>query len=944
MLLYRNPGEKTTSREELLDRFRKFWQGSWMELIRIAHTASFSAPAFPSTFSEARQRELKAERADALVCMGEPSAARQVLESAELAPGDLQTLESLQNSRPQQMHRAIPQDLFERGTVVPATLRYDYFVGNLRRARRGAAPGPSGITAEHLRPLLDDESDAKLLHEACTQMAQAHMPEDILQAIKLGRLTALKKSQGGVRGIVAGDFARRLVARTFAQQHGPEIERACRPFQYALSTRAGTECVAHALQASVAMDASTCILSIDGISAFDSMSRAAMMEGLAALPNASSMLPFVLSFYGRDSQYLWCDKEGQTHTVYQSEGGEQGDPLMPLLYALGQHPALDRVAQHLRGNERIYAFLDDVYITCPPERVRILYDLLSQCLREQAQIQVHVGKTRIWNRAGIEPINCADLRDAGGQAAWRGDTSLPTSEQGVTVLGTPIGHPDFVEASLTAIALKHQKLLDVLPGVPNLQSAWILLSMCAATRANYYLRALSPGSVLSFAQQHDNAVWSCLKNLLGADLDEATDARARSIAQLPLRYGGLGLRSSCRTSPAAYWASWADSLQMIRERHPQMARALTETFAREDLLPDNSLGQVNACATHLQSQGNFRAPTWHALAHGMRPQQADGEERDRDPGEWQHGWQFYAADALERTYRNNSLLPQLQRGDQALLRSQSGLGAAAAFTALPTSDDTAFSPQEMRILIQRRLRLPLPALPRRCRCGCLLDTLGDHRAACPRAGILASRGFALEAMAARICREAKGRVSTNVMVRDLNIEAAVGDARRLEVVVNNLPLFGGSQLAIDTTLVSPVRANGQSIPGAFRHDGVALKRAKQRKQRTYPELTGGRGRTRLLVMALEIGGRWNHDAYHFLRHLAKARSREVPEYIRKSAELAWHRRWLRMMACTSQRALASSLLDLPPTFRVAGVGVTPRDEDVLADDRWYTAPPNSRLM
>ena len=40
------------------------------------------------------------------------------------------------------------------------------------------------------------------------------------------------------------------------------------------------------------------------------------------------------------------------HTIDQGEGGEQGDPLMPLLFALGQHGALEAVQRTLRGDER----------------------------------------------------------------------------------------------------------------------------------------------------------------------------------------------------------------------------------------------------------------------------------------------------------------------------------------------------------------------------------------------------------------------------------------------------------------------------------------------------------------------------------------------------------------------------------------------------------------
>ena len=62
--------------------------------------------------------------------------------------------------------------------------------------------------------------------------------------------------------------------------------------------------------------------------------------------------------------------------------------------------------------------------------------------------------------------------------------------------------------------------------------------------------------------------------------------------------------------------------------------------------------------------------------------------------------------------------------------------------------------------------------------------------------------------AARICREAGGRATTNVLVRNLDLVGPdIADNRRLEVVADGLPLFGGAQLAIDTTLVSALRSD-----------------------------------------------------------------------------------------------------------------------------------------
>ena len=116
-------------------------------------------------------------------------------------------------------------------------------------------------------------------------------------------------------------------------------------------------------------------------------------------------------------------------------------------------------------------------------------------------------------------------------------------------------------------------------------------------------------------------------------------------------------------------------------------------------------------------------------------------------------------------------------------------------------------PQPFRIWLCRRFRLPLPLTSRNCRCRHRLDKFGHHRAACSKVGVL-GKGFPLECAAAQMCREAGGRVSTNVFVRDLDLAAFNAlDNRRVEVIVDGLPLWHGAQLAIDTTFVSPLRGD-----------------------------------------------------------------------------------------------------------------------------------------
>ena len=212
-------------------------------------------------------------------------------------------------------------------------------------------------------------------------------------------MTALRKADGGVPGIVVGDFFRRVVARTIAQQIAKSVKAATSPFQYALSTKARTECVNHILQTLTDMDAKLTILSVDGIGAFDHVSRNSMLRGLMETDVVNSAFPFVRQFHGQPSACFWDDELGNTQVIPQGEGGEQGDPLMPLLFCFSLHKALVAAKVRLREGEFLFAFLDDVYATCAPKKVLAVHRILQQEIQTHCGISIHHGKTQIWNRA-----------------------------------------------------------------------------------------------------------------------------------------------------------------------------------------------------------------------------------------------------------------------------------------------------------------------------------------------------------------------------------------------------------------------------------------------------------------------------------------------------------------------------------------------------------------
>ena len=51
------------------------------------------------------------------------------------------------------------------------------------------------------------------------------------------------------------------------------------------------------------------------------------------VPESHPLVCALRLWYVRESVYLWCAGE-QSHRITQSEGGEQGDPLMPALFSV----------------------------------------------------------------------------------------------------------------------------------------------------------------------------------------------------------------------------------------------------------------------------------------------------------------------------------------------------------------------------------------------------------------------------------------------------------------------------------------------------------------------------------------------------------------------------------------------------------------------------------
>ena len=104
---------------------------------------------------------------------------------------------------------------------------------------------------------------------------------------------------------------------------------------------------------------------------------------------------------------------------------------------------------------------------------------------------------------------------------------------------------------------------------------------------------------------------------------------------------------------------------------------------------------------------------------------------------------------------------------------------------------------------------------------------------------------------------------------------------------------------------------------------MRLEVARTRKEQKYPELLDNR-RCKLVVVAMEIGGRWSEEAWSFLQLLAGTKARTALTQLKRSTEYCSLRRWSGMIAVAAQTAYAGSLLG-------ESTGKNPLHDDVLPD-------------
>ena len=458
------------------------------------------------------------------------------------------------------------------------TVSEEEIVGAIKSFPNGSAGGPDGLRPQHLKDMthpsvIEGSALISALARFATLVLQGKIPAAIRPLFFGASLIALAKKDGGVRPIAVGCTLHRLAPKVASLKVRDEMAALLAPHQLGYGVRGGAEAAVHAARLYVRDLKQCCILKLDFKNAFNTLRRDKMLQAVQTF--IPVLLPFVHSSYSAPSSLCWGDK-----IIQSMEGVQQGDPLGPLLFCLTIHPLVS-----LLKSELSIWYLDDGTIGGTAEVVRHDLEVVN---REGAKLGLQLNGQK-------SEVVAADSAARGAvQMSIPGAKEIdPTS---ATLLGSPIGDIDSISDAISRKLQLLQIMADRLQHIPSHDALVLLRNSLAIPKLLYLLRS-SPSFLSPRLKDYDCILRSTVSTITNTHLNN----KAWTQASLPVKAGGLGIRSAEHLAPSAFLSSTSASNELVHH-------ILPPRFGSEDL------SQVETALT-FWSQGHDSPPPPSPASH-----------------------------------------------------------------------------------------------------------------------------------------------------------------------------------------------------------------------------------------------------------------------------------------------------------------------------------------
>ena len=313
------------------------------------------------------------------------------------------------------------------------------------------------------------------------------------------------------------------------------------PIQHGVAVDGGLELLIHHISLLLESHPDWVLLKTDIRNAFNSVQRAHLLpEVKKAFPDIYHHAHQMYSGFGP----LVFNDGQDTHLLTSQEGVHQGDPLGPALFSVALHPFILGLQQN-HPTIQVLAYLDDIFLVGPLEGVLSGLDDMKSDL-QQIGLTVAIEKCEMFCNGQITSSELVQ--------------SFRVVTSGIHILGSPIGHSDYIKKSSLEIARSGQDLCNELVSLEDPQSGMLLLRHCHVSRMNLVARTVFPSLLNPAPCLHDQLTRCTFQRLVSCyDITDSQWAQAT----LPIRNGGFGMTAIQYICHIAFVSSWSRSLAQL---------------------------------------------------------------------------------------------------------------------------------------------------------------------------------------------------------------------------------------------------------------------------------------------------------------------------------------------------------------------------------------------